>query len=358
METDSSSFPRGLHSRVFSVFARYRVVRPNGSLATIFVLLRVFYSGGMMQQRRVGDLSVSAVGLGCMPLSNGRMVDLREQALQTVHAALDQGVTLLDTANIYAPSWDAIGHNEALVAEALRTYTGHAPLTDVLVTTKGGITRSPGEEWGRDSSPQALRRACEDSLRALDVSCIDLYQHHRHDPAMTYIDQLRALQLLKDEGLVRRIGLSNVTEAELDLAIGELGSASHGGVVSVQNELSPRYRADLDVLARCEREGIAFLPWSPLGGATHAKDVGSRFAAFADVADDVGATPQEVTLAWLLRMSPVMIPIPGATRPETVTSIVRSMTLELSDDQFATLQATTPEHTSMYPEDQPRSPLR
>ena len=358
METKSPTSLRGVHSRVFSEFARYRVVLPNGPFAVIFVPLRVFYSGGMMLQRRIGDLRVTAVGLGCMPLSNGRMVDRREQALQTIHAALDQGITLLDTANIYAPSWDAIGHNEALVAEALRTYTGHAPLTDVLVTTKGGITRSEGEQWGRDSSPQALRRACEDSLRALDVSCIDLYQHHRHDPAMTYIDQVRALQLLKDEGLVRRIGLSNVTEAELDLAMSELGSASDGGVVSVQNELSPRYRADLDVLAQCEREGIAFLPWSPLGGATHAKDVGSRFAAFADVADAVGATPQEVTLAWLLRMSPVMIPIPGATRTETITSIVRSTTLELTNEQFATLQATTPEHTSMYPEDQPRSPLR
>ncbi len=175
---------------------------------------------------------------------------------------------------------------------------------------------------------------------------------------MTYIDQLRALQVLKDEGLVRRIGLSNVTEAELDLAISELGSASDGGVVSVQNELSPRYRADHDVLARCEREGIAFLPWSPLGGATHAKHFGSRFAAFSNVAESLGATPQEVTLAWLLRISPVMIPIPGATRPETIASIVRSATLELTDEQFATLQATTPERTSMYPEDQPRSPLR
>ena len=252
-------------SRDPSVAANEKRLPMSPVLRTDFAPEVVSYSGGMIQQRRIGDLSVTAVGLGCMPLSNGRMVNLREQALQTIHAALDQRVTLLDTANIYAPAWDAIGHNEALVAEALRTYTGHAPLSDVLVTTKGGITRRPGEQWGRDSSPQALRRACEDSLRALDVLCIDLYQHHRHDPAMTYLDQVRALQLLKDEGLIRRIGLSNVTEAELDLAISELGSASDGGVVSVQNELSPRYRADLDVLARCEREGIAFLPWSPLG---------------------------------------------------------------------------------------------
>jgi Predicted oxidoreductases (related to aryl-alcohol dehydrogenases) len=112
------------------------------------------------------------------------------------------------------------------------------------------------------------------------------------------------------------------------------------------------------VLARCEKEGIAFLPWSPLGGATHAKDVGSRFAAFADVAGEVGATPQEVTLAWLLRMSPVMIPIPGASRPETIESIMRSLDVELSDEQFERLQATEPEHTSMYPEDEPRSVLR
>ncbi|MGA0209393.1 MAG: aldo/keto reductase, partial [Candidatus Nanopelagicales bacterium] len=141
-------------------------------------------------------------------------------------------------------------------------------------------------------------------------------------------------------------------------AIEELGGPSDGGVVSVQNELSPRYRSDIDVLARCETEGIAFLPWSPLGGATHAKDVGSRFEAFADVADEIGATPQEVTLAWLLRMSPVIIPIPGATSPQTIDSIVRSMDVQLSDEQFLRLESTKPEHTSMYPDDQPRSPLR
>lgn len=311
-----------------------------------------------MDKRRIGDLQVSAIGLGCMPLSNGRMVDLREQAVDTVHAALDAGITLLDTANIYAPSWDAVGHNEALVAEAIRTYTGPTSLTDVLITTKGGITRSDGEVWGRDSRPDALVRACEASLTELGVDIIDLYQHHRHDPSMTYAEQVHALQGLKDRNLIRRIGLSNVTGQELDLAIEELGSADDGGVVSVQNELSPRYRADLDVLERCEREGIAFLPWSPLGGATHAKDVASRFAAFADVAKEVGATAQEVTLAWLLRMSPVMIPIPGASRPETIASIVRATEVVLTDEQQARLDATQPEHTSMYPEDEPRSPLR
>jgi aryl-alcohol dehydrogenase-like predicted oxidoreductase len=312
----------------------------------------------MLEKRRIGDVQVSAIGLGCMPLSNGRMVDFREQAVDTIHAALDAGITLLDTANIYAPSWDAVGHNEALVAEAIRTYTGPSSLTDILITTKGGITRGDGEVWGRNSKPDALVSACEESLTELGVDIIDLYQHHRHDPSMTYREQIHALQMLKDRNLIRRIGLSNVTAEELDLAIAELGSADGNGVVSVQNELSPRYRADTDVLERCESEGIAFLPWSPLGGATHAKHVGSRFAAFAEVANEVGATAQEVTLAWLLKMSPVMIPIPGATKPETITSIMRSIDVVLSDEQFERLQATEPEHTSMYPEDEPRSALR
>lgn len=311
-----------------------------------------------LPQRRIGDLQVSAIGLGCMPLSNGHMVEQREQAVATIHAAIDAGITMLDTANIYAPSWDSVGHNEALVAEALRTYNGQAPLDDLLVTTKGGITRSDGEVWGRDSRPDALARACEASVAELGVDVIDLYQHHRHDPKLSYLEQMQAMKSLLDRGLIRRIGLSNVTLPELSLALELLGGPDDGGVVSVQNELSPRYRADLDVLQRCESEGIAFLPWSPLGGATHAKDVGSRFAAFEDVAQEVGASPQEVTLAWLLKMSPVIIPIPGATRPQTIESMVRSLDIQLTDEQFDRLQTTEPEHTSMYPEDQPRSPLR
>jgi aryl-alcohol dehydrogenase-like predicted oxidoreductase len=307
--------------------------------------------------RMIGDLEVSAVGLGCMPMSFEDMVDHRERALGTVHRALDLGITLLDTANIYAPSWDTVGHNEALVAEALRTYTGDADLDRVIVTTKGGLTRGPGESWGRDSSPAGLLAACEASLAALQADAIELYQHHRHDPAFTYRDQLVALRGLVDRGLVRRLGLSNVTLTELEVALDVLGGPADGGVVSVQNEWSPRFRGDADVLHRCSELGIAFLPWSPLGGSTQAREVGSHYAEFAAVGDELGASAQEAVLAWLLATTPVMIPIPGATRPATVDSIVRSLSLVLTDDQRARLDATRPEMASMYPDDLPRSPL-
>jgi aryl-alcohol dehydrogenase-like predicted oxidoreductase len=307
--------------------------------------------------RRIGDLAVSAVGLGCMPMSFEDMVDHRERALQTVHRALDLGVTLLDTANIYAPSWDSVGHNEALVAEALRTYTGPADLDRVLVTTKGGLTRGPGESWGRDSSTRGLRAACEASLSALEVDVIDLYQHHRHDPVFSYADQMLALRGLAEAGLVRRLGLSNVNLSELEVALDVLGGPDEGGVVSVQNEWSPRFRGDRDVLERCTELGIAFLPWSPLGGSTQAREVGSHYAEFAVVGDELGASAQETVLAWLLATTPVMIPIPGATRPATVDSIVRSLSIVLTPDQRARLDATPAEMESMYPDDLPRSPL-
>jgi aryl-alcohol dehydrogenase-like predicted oxidoreductase len=309
-----------------------------------------------LPQRSIGTVQVSAIGLGCMPLSNTGTP--RERAIATVHRALDLGITLLDTANVYAPSWDAMGHNEALVAEALRTYTGPADLNDVLVTTKGGITRGPDESWGRASSARALHEACQESMTQLGIDVIDLYQHHRHDPNESYVDQMRALKSLKDASLIRWIGLSNVNLEELHVALDELGGPTDGGVVSVQNELSPRYRKDLDVLHHCADLGIAFLPWSPLGGAEQAHDVGSHHLAFAEVGEDVGATAQEVVLAWLLDLSPVMIPIPGASRPETIDSIVRSIDVRLSESQMQRLNAAVPTNVSMYPDDEPRSVLR
>lgn len=311
-----------------------------------------------LPQRSIGDLSVSAVGLGCMPMSFPEAIDHRERSLATIHRALDLGITLLDTSNIYAPAWNEIGHNERLIAEALRSYTGSASLADVVVTTKGGLTRGAGETWGRDSTADGLRAACEASLTALGVDTIALYQHHRHDPQMTYADQMRALRGLIDQGLVERIGLSNATAEELAVALEVLGGPDDGGVVSVQNEWSPRFRGEADVLTMCTAAGIAFLPWSPLGGSTQAHDIGDRYTEFTLVGQEIDATPQEVILAWLLATSPVMIPIPGATRPTTMDSIIRSLTLTLTDDQMARLDATESLMESMYPEDQPRSPLR
>lgn len=281
-------------------------------------------------------------------------IDQREQSLATIHRALDLGITLFDTADIYAPSWDTVGHNEALVGEALRAYSGD--LTGVVIATKGGITRRDGEGWGRDSSKDALLAAAERSRERLGVEVIDLYQHHRHDPAMTYLSQMQALAAVRDAGIARRIGVSNVELAELDLALDVVGGPEDGGVVSVQNEWSPRSREHADVLARCEERGIAFLPWSPLGGAEEAHEVGTLYQPIAQVAGRVGASPQEVVLAWLLSSS-VVIPIPGATRSETIDSIVRAASVDLTGADIAELDAV-PTSSSMFPETEPRSPLR
>lgn len=309
-------------------------------------------------QRQIGPWQVSAIGLGAMPLSFSHMLMHREQAIATIHRALDLGVTLIDSANIYSPTWDTIGHNEELIAEALSLYTGQANIANILVTTKGGITRGEGETWTRDGSASGLKAACEASMTALGVSVIDLYQFHRHDPRETYTDQMRSVLALRELGWVREVGISNATLPELEVALEILGGPGSGGVVSVQNEFSPRYRENREVLDRCTELGIAFLPWSPLGGSDHAKNVDSQFSEFAIVAEEHEATPQEITLAWLLKLSPVVIPIPGATKPVTMDSIVRSLNIELTDSQCERLSATESMGESFYPESEARSPLR
>lgn len=308
--------------------------------------------------RRLGERTVSAVGLGCMPLSDQRMLQERERALSTVHAALDAGITLLDTANIYAPSWDQVGHNESLVAEALRSWDA-APLRrdSVLVLTKGGITRGPGEAWGRDASPEGLLAAATASAERLGGGAIDLYLLHRADPAIPYRQQVRALARVRDEGVATAIGLSNVTLDQMEVAIQEIGGPQDGGVVAVQNEYSPRFREAADVREECSRQGIAYLPWSPLGGGSQAADVGSRFGAFADVASAHGVTPQQVVIAWHLAGSPVAIPIPGSTRPATITASAAAANLTLTDQELAVLDATESSATSQFPDEFPPPPL-
>jgi aryl-alcohol dehydrogenase-like predicted oxidoreductase len=293
-----------------------------------------------------------------MPLSNIKMVDHREQAIATIHHAIDLGITLLDTANVYSPTWDTFGHNESLVAEAVRSYAGSADISKVIIATKGGIIKPAENVVERDGTREGLLKACEASLKRLDTSSIELYQFHRHDPSVTYTEQMLSLKALKDAGMVKRIGLSNAQGPQLAVALEILGGPNDGGVVSIQNEYSPRYRGEQDVLDKCMELGIAFLPWSPLGGAAQAGEVGSRYSDFASVATEVGATAQEVVLAWLLALTPVMIPIPGATKLATVDSIVRSSALKLTSAQVDRLTASESPNESLFPDAKPRSPLR
>lgn len=300
-------------------------------------------NSGLMQMRSLGDTSVFPIGLGCMPMSSRRMLDNRDRAIETIHAALDAGVNLLDTANIYAPDGEHFGHNEELVADALRSYDGLRP----VVATKGGITRGPGEVWGRSGSPQALMSAAIASAKRLQVDRIDLYYLHRADPHVHFNDQIAGLVAVKEAGLAHQIGVSNVDAPMLARALDIAGGPADGGIVAVQNERSPRYRADSDVLDICTREGIAYLPWSPLSGAE----------LFAEHAATRGVSPQRLTLGWLLAQSPVVTAIPGSTRPGTILDSVEAATLRLADSELEELSALPYDQASLYPDGEPKPPL-
>jgi aryl-alcohol dehydrogenase-like predicted oxidoreductase len=277
--------------------------------------------------RRLGDRDLFAVGMGCMPLSQEEPVPA-ERANAAIHAALDAGVTLFDTADAYAPGSD-VGHNERVLARALRAYGPN----EALVATKGGHTR-PGGGWEIDASPEHLRTACEASLRALGTDCIDLYQLHRPDPEVPYADSVGALRDLRDEGKVRLVGLSNATVAQLEEAERIVE------IAAVQNQLSLSYTGPLGKgeVAACAERGIPFLAWSPLGGIGAADTAGS-VQAVRRVAERHGVSPQRVALAWLLSLGPTVVPIPGASRPESIADSAAAAWLELSGEELAEISS-------------------
>jgi aryl-alcohol dehydrogenase-like predicted oxidoreductase len=285
-----------------------------------------------MITRTIGPTEVSAIGLGEMPLSIDGRPD-PERAIATIHAALDAGVTLIDTADAYALGAEDFGHGEALVARALKAYGGAAD--DVLVATKGGHTRTTGGAWELDGRPEYLHEAARATLERLGTDAIGLYQFHRPDPAVPYEESLGALRELVDEGLVRMAGISNADEAQIQQAIDIVGDA----FVAVQNEFSPRFRSSEGELRFCEQHGLAFLPWSPLGGISSASELGDRHAAFAEVAEAHDANPQQVCLAWMLAKAPNVIPIPGSSRPETIRSSAAATDLELTAEELSRLDA-------------------
>ncbi|MFF4576691.1 aldo/keto reductase [Streptomyces sp. NPDC001410] len=294
-----------------------------------------------MRYRTLGGLKVSAVGLGAMPLSIEGRPDGR-RALATVHAALDAGVTLLDTADSYHLPGQDPGHNELLLARALAAYGGD---TDgVLVASKGGRGRPADGSWTVTGSPRHLRTAAEASLKRLGVEAIGLYQLHKPDPAVPFEDSVGALRDLLDEGKIRLAGLSNVTTDQIHRARAILGDR----LASVQNRYSPEVRDSEPELRLCAELGLAFLPWSPLGGISRSSLDGpsrlagsARFVAFHEVAQERGVSPQQVGLAWLLSRSPTVVPIPGASRPETVRNSAGAANLVLSEEELTRLTRST-----------------
>lgn len=217
-----------------------------------------------------GELEVNRLGFGAMHVTKDRA-----EGVRVLRRAVELGANLIDTADIYGPET-----SEEIVAEALHPYEG------LVIGTKGGITYGPNASRPRDGSPEYLRWALEQSLRRLRVDRIDLYQHHRHDPDVPIEESIGALQALRQEGKIGHIGVSNYSAEQLRAA------SSVARIATVQNEYSRGYTVSDDVLDICEKDGIGFMPWRPLG----------------DFNDDPVRE-----LRWLLQRSPVLLPIPGTS---------------------------------------------
>jgi aryl-alcohol dehydrogenase-like predicted oxidoreductase len=284
-----------------------------------------------MKTRTLGSsgLTVGAVGLGGMYLSvQGRPSE--DEAVRTIHAALDAGVTLIDTADVYCHDNGDIGHNERVIARALK----EKPRSGVVVATKGGLDR-PNGAWVRDARPQRLRMACERSLKALGVERIDLYQLHAPDPSVKLADSVGELAKLRAEGKIAHVGLSNVSVREIDEA------RKIVPIVSVQNRWNPLYRAPETegVLAHCTKLGIAVLPYSPFGGASGAKSL-ANVGRLAEEAKKRGVSPHRLVVAWLLAKGPTVIPIPGARRVESIVDSAQGADISLSAEEVRAVEAS------------------
>ncbi len=293
-----------------------------------------------METRLLGDLSVFPIGLGAMELSlpgNGG----EAQGSRTIHAALDAGVRVIDTADAYCVDAGDVGANERLIGRALRSWSGDPG--EVLVATKGGHTRGRDGSWGLDGRPEHLRSACDASLQALGVDVIGLYQYHRPDPTVPYAESVGALAELQAQGKVRLLGLSNASPEQIEQSL------DIAGIASVQNEFSPRFTSSRPELRLCADHEVAFLPYSPLGGMNDAKQLGRDHPVFAAIAAERGVSPQRVALAWELAQALVVIPIPGASRPETILDSVGAARLRLSEEELDRLERSIPPDCAVGP---------
>jgi aryl-alcohol dehydrogenase-like predicted oxidoreductase len=266
-----------------------------------------------------GDLTVNRLGFGAMRLT-GKGVwgppDDREECIRVLRRAVELGVNFIDTADSYGPYV-----SEKLIRKALHPYDG------VVIATKAGLLRTGPDEWSPLGFPDYLRQECETSLRRLGVDTIDLFQLHRIDPKFPAEDQLGELVKLQQEGKIRHIGLSEVNVDQLTAA------QKTATIVSVQNMYNITVRSAEPVLDACEEQGIGFIPWFPLAAGPLAAPGGP----LQRIADDHHATPSQLALAWLLKRSPVMLPIPGTSKVAHLEENVAAAAIELSDEEFETL---------------------
>lgn len=277
-----------------------------------------------MQQVQMGRTGrrVARIGLGGLPLSSVGRPE-RAQAKQVIRRAVELGVNLIDTSDSYCLDDSETGHNERLIAEALAEMGAG---DDVLVATKGGVVR-PGGRWERNASPEHLRAACEHSLKMLGTDRIGLYQLHAPDPKVRFTDSVSEVARLYEEGKVAAVGLSNVSLMQVQAALAIVP------ITSVQNRFNPwdRSSEQTGILQFCDQNSITFLPYSPVGGGRRVtllresediRAIGLRYG---------GATPEELVLGWILAASPSLVPIPGASRVQSVESSVRAESLCLDE---------------------------
>jgi len=264
-----------------------------------------------------GDLTVNRLGFGAMRIT-GRGIwgdpPSRDQAIVTLRRVVELGVNFIDTADSYGPSV-----SEELIASALYPYPD-----DLVLATKGGLVRPGPNRWEPDGRPSHLRAACEGSLRRLRLEQIPLYQFHRPDPRVPLAESLGEIATLKDEGKIRHVGVSNVSEAQLREAQRILP------IVSVQNRFNATDRQSASMVDLCEQEQLTFLPWAPVQEA-------DRNPAVAEAAQRHGVSERQVVLAWMLASSPSILPIPGTGSPVHAEENIAAASLELSPDEIAAI---------------------
>lgn len=274
---------------------------------------------------------VSIVSYGAWPLSDSPDRPGETEAIRAVHAALDGGATLIDTADAYCLDESEVGHNERLVARALASWSG--PREKIVVATKGGCVR-PGGRWLDDGRPEHLREACAQSLQALGVDRIDLYQLHAPDPKVPFEETIGALAELQREGKIRWVGLSNVSVEQIRTA------REIVEIVSVQNRLNPFFREAVDdgVVAYCDTEGLGYLAYSPVGGGRLNRKL-PGIPVLREIAGRHDTSPHAVALAWVLSRGTSVIVIPSARRQEHIVDSQVAARLVLDRDELAAIDA-------------------